>query len=169
MNIASPASRAVYNPYKVETSKTIPITVDGTDMGNITIRRDSFTGIVTIENYIPTVGNLSNVYFFEKEDEGRGENPFLFLIDVWLDAIADVSLGVMNVAAFEANAAANPNNFRLLQAVRDQANRKVLTEFKSKGPVELALFDATRRVRVTKCTSDFTCVPVFNIPVDVLA
>lgn len=157
MIIPSQITHVKYKPYFTEVQKTISSTLDGADNGNVVIKRDQTSGIVTIVSFLPPVNpNLTNIYFFEKLDDGRGEDPFLFLIDVWIEE-QQPSLDTMNLQAFLDYAAANPSDFMLQQAVRDQTNNKVLTEYKSKLPVDLALFEAAKKVRIVKWTSDFTC------------
>lgn len=167
MNYSSPVSKGNYKLFVEETEKTIPSTLDG-DVGQpVTIRRDSFTGTVIIENFIPPAGvNLSTVYFFEAEDTGRGESTFLFLIDVCSDPGIKPALGSMNLQAYLDNAQNSPDDFILQQGVKDETNEKILTEYRSREPVELALFDAVRRVRIVKWTSDFQCVTDVVPPTD---
>lgn len=161
----SPRTYGTYQAFVTELSKTVSSTLDGTDNGLVTIKRDSVSGIVTIVNFIPPVTpNLSCIYFFEKEDVGNGSDTFLFLIDVTLDSEIRPSLGTSNLQAFLDNAAANPNDFLLEQAVRDQENFAILTEFKSPIGIDLNLFEAAKKVRIVKWTSDFTC-PIPNNPV----
>lgn len=170
MHVSSSVAIGNYKPFVEETQRTLPSSLDGAANSEVTVRRDSFTGIVTIENFIsPAGGNLSTVYFFEKEDSGQGESTHLFLIDVCSDPGINPALGSMNLQAFLDNAAANINDFKLQQAVRDQTNEKILTEYKSRQPVDVALFDAARRIRIVRWTSDFQCVvdvPPVVVPVE---
>lgn len=68
--------------------KVVPLTVNGQNNGNVTLKRNNSTGIVSIGPYIPpafineagiTGDALSCVYFLEKD----GEDPYVSLIDVY--------------------------------------------------------------------------------------
>lgn len=153
---------ASYKPESLDAVKTIPLTIDGVDSGTVNIIRNSVTGIVTLTPYLPHTGvNLSNTYFFEKDITTPGDNPFVFLIDVTLDAYTDPQLGSQTLDQYLTAKSAS-TAFKDLQIVRDHLVKGIFTKLNSPVPITLDEFNTITKVRMVPWTGDFTCVIADN-------
>lgn len=158
------------NPDNV-TTKQVPLFVGGVESGQITIRRNTSTGLMDLEPYIsPAAPNISNVYYFEKTVPSVDQDKFVTLIDVFVDSRDYTLPAGVTLQQYEAlerpNNLSSPNYLTDLHRWKLHKSRKVLSRYHGTSIVSLAEFNSITSARMVPwTTTGFVCSTTPDLPV----
>jgi hypothetical protein len=149
-------------PILTVVQKDIPLFINGEQNGTVTLRRITETGEFSITPFIkPIVPNISNVYFFERTVSSVAQDPFVCLLDVYIEPFSLNLNEGQTIENFIANGEPNPLDlgFTFLDLMRWKEHRETssFTRRKASTTITEAQYNSISRVRMVPWTSDFVC------------
>jgi hypothetical protein len=149
-------------PVTTFVQKEIPLFISGVQSGTITLRRINETGEYFITPFIkPENPNISNVYFFERTVESVTQDPFVCLMDIYIEPFSlNLNPGqtIENFIAAGEPDVLSPS-FNPLDLLRWKEHRETSSFSRRKASTTMTelQYNSITRVRMVPWTSDFVC------------